>query len=122
MRRLSTMKRGELLPVPHLFKSEVVHEVITIDYPDKSGVFTVRITGYDEQKQWHYVDSSGLSLWDGETFTDIINVNEFFRDGYVSFQRPLSLIHRDAELLKRELKRGKPEHEKAGQTKRARLG
>lgn len=107
MRRLSGAKRSEPLLFPSLFKNEVMHEVITIDYPDKSGVYTVRIIGYDEQQRWHHVNSDQLSLWEGETFTDIINLNEFFRDGYITFQRHLSLIHRDVELSKRELKREK---------------
>jgi len=121
MRRINGVKRSDVLSVPLLFRNEVVHEVITIDYPDKSGVFTVRITGYDEQQRWHYVDSSGLSLWDGDTFTDIVNLNQFFRDGFITFQRHLSLIHLDAEMSKRELKRSKAEQEAHLETKRGRL-
>jgi len=102
------MQRGEgNVGVPALFKGEVVNEVITIDYPDKSGAYEVRIVGYDGHRKWHYVDSCGLSLWDGETFTDTINLNQFFRDGHISFSRPLSLVHRDVELSKREARRAK---------------
>jgi len=104
MRRFSGSKL-ELMAVPSLFKSEVIHQVITIDYPDKSGIFEVRIVGFDEKNRFHYVDSRGLSLWEGESFTDVVNLNELYRDGYVSFKTDLSLVHHDLELSKREMRK-----------------
>lgn len=95
------------MSIPTLFRGEVIREVIRIDYPDQSGVFDVRIVGYDEKERWHYVDSRGLSLWDGECYTDVVNLNEFYVQGHVSFKRHLSLIHRDVELSKREARRAK---------------
>merc|ERR1712007_277998 len=105
MRRFSGSKQGELMAVPSLFKSEVIHQVITIDYPDKSGTFEVRIVGFDEKNRFHYVDSRGLSLWEGESFTDVVNLNELYRDGYVRFKTDLSLVHHDLELSKREMRK-----------------
>merc|ERR1712032_754356 len=104
---LEMQRREGSLGVPTLFKGEVVNEVITIDYPDKSGAYQVRIVDYDGHRRWHHVDSCGLSLWDGETFTDLVDLNVFFRDGHISFARPLSLVHRDVELSKREARRAK---------------
>ncbi|CAE8588827.1 unnamed protein product, partial [Polarella glacialis] len=37
----------------------------------------------------------------GETFTDQIDLNDFFRAGHVHFLRHLSLVMRDAELNKK---------------------
>jgi len=109
MRRLLGTRQHEALAVPLLFRTEVTREVINIDYPDGSGSYEVKVVGYDEKERWHYVDSRGHSRWEGETFTDIINLNEYFRDGYVRFKRCLSLVHRDIELSKREVRRAKAE-------------
>jgi len=95
--------------VPSIFKTEVLGEVITIDYPDKSGVFVVRIVDYDEETRWHKVNSNGLSRWDGEDFIDEIDLNFYYRDGHVKFMRHLSLILRDIEMKRRAEKRQKAE-------------
>merc|ERR1712037_1018508 len=56
------MQRSDGNPgVPALFRGEIVNEVITIDYPDKSGAYQVRIVDYDVCRRWHHVDSCGLS-------------------------------------------------------------
>eukprot|EP00448_Togula_jolla_P019827 CAMPEP_0170579124 /NCGR_PEP_ID=MMETSP0224-20130122/5821_1 /TAXON_ID=285029 /ORGANISM="Togula jolla, Strain CCCM 725" /LENGTH=385 /DNA_ID=CAMNT_0010902137 /DNA_START=92 /DNA_END=1249 /DNA_ORIENTATION=+ len=95
------------LTVPLIFRAEVLNQVVTVSYPDKSGVFDVRIVEYLEAEHWHKVDSAGLSVWDGESFTDTIDLNAFFRDGHVEFKRDLSLVYRDVELVKREARRVK---------------
>jgi len=97
------------IEVPSIFKTEVLGEVITIDYPDKSGVFVVRIEDYDEENRWHKVNSNGLSRWDGEDFVDEIDLNFFYRDGHVKFMRHLSMILRDIEMKRRAEKRQKAE-------------
>lgn len=107
MRRLDGGKKETLKSVPSLFKGEVIYEEIRVHYPDNSGTFDVRVVGYNERERWHFVDSRGLSLWEGETFTDEINLNEFYRDGHVEFKRHLSLVIRDAEFTKLERRRAK---------------
>jgi len=95
--------------LPPLFRAEVIHEVITIDYPENAGIFDVRITGYDEESRFHKVASSGLSLWDGDEFDDEIDLNTFYRAGFVKFQRNLCTIHRDRTVKKRSVRKAKAE-------------
>lgn len=110
--------RDHATSIPSIFRGEVIREVIRIDYPDKSGTFDVRIVGYDEKERWHYVDSRGLSQWEGENFTDVVNLNEFYRNGFVEFKRHLSLVHRDVELSKRDVRRAKVEARERANSKR----
>lgn len=91
---------------PSLFKSEVVGEVCTIRYP-KEGAFAVRITKHLASKGWHGVNSLGLSTWDGEDFSDTIDLNNYFARGLVDFHRPLSLAFHDAELKKKASRKQK---------------
>ncbi|CAE8628061.1 unnamed protein product [Polarella glacialis] len=88
---------------PNMFRADVLQEDIRIVYPDGSGTFDVKIVDFIEKgkDRLHAVDSAGLSLWDGETFTDQIDLNDFFRAGHVHFLRHLSLVMRDAELNKK---------------------
>lgn len=86
---------------PHLFKAEIVGERVVVDYPDRSGQFEMTIVNFDPKNQWHELDSKGLSLWDGEEFTDWVDVNAFFRDGHVRFHRHLSLLYHHIEVAKR---------------------
>merc|ERR1739841_463939 len=72
------------------FKEEIIGEVMSIDYPDGSGLFIVKVTAYEANTRWHHVDSDGLSLWDNESFTDVVDVNDFFRKGVIRFHRRLS--------------------------------
>jgi len=106
MRRVKGIPQNQLA-VPLLFRREVMYEVIRITYPDNSGAFDVKVVGYNEKERWHFIDSRGLSLWEGESFTDTVNLNEFFRDGHVQFKRPLSLVQRDAYLTLRESRKAK---------------
>eukprot|EP00416_Gambierdiscus_australes_P009987 CAMPEP_0171127112 /NCGR_PEP_ID=MMETSP0766_2-20121228/114648_1 /TAXON_ID=439317 /ORGANISM="Gambierdiscus australes, Strain CAWD 149" /LENGTH=174 /DNA_ID=CAMNT_0011590199 /DNA_START=101 /DNA_END=621 /DNA_ORIENTATION=- len=108
MRRVKNVPKSQLT-VPLLFRREVMYEIIRISYPDNSGVFDVKVVGYNEKERWHFIDSRGLSLWEGESFTDTVNLNEFFRDGHVQFKRPLSLVQRDAYLTLRESRKAKAE-------------
>merc|ERR1712217_365196 len=95
--------------VNHMFGAEVVGEVITIRYPDESGIFAVKIIRYYERRQLHMVDSHGLSLWEEDEFTDLINLNEFYRDGYITFYRHLCQIYREVALKNRQERKEKRE-------------
>merc|ERR1719401_935005 len=93
--------------LPPMIKGEVLNEAISITYPDKPGVLDVEIVGYDGSSRLHFVSSSGLSFWDGDEFTDEVDLNNFFRSGRVKFKRPLSVICRNNLLLKRSQKQAK---------------
>lgn len=120
MRKVSGGRESDTQKVPSFFKNEVLQEIIQIKYPDGSGVYDVMIVGYEENERFHYVDSAGLSLWEGDTFTDIINLNEYFRDGFINFRRMLSLIHRDVELLRRRTQQAKKDEAKAEEEQKKR--
>ncbi|CAK8990084.1 unnamed protein product [Durusdinium trenchii] len=90
-----------------LFRSEVIGEVVGIQYPDGSGPFDVTIRGWIESEQLHMVDSKSLSTWNGERFTDLIDFNEAFTSGRAAFHRKLSLVMRDVEMTKMLAKKAK---------------
>ncbi|CAK8989627.1 unnamed protein product [Durusdinium trenchii] len=91
-----------------LFRSEVIGEVVGIQYPDGSGPFDVTIRGWIESEQLHMVDSKSLSTWNGERFTDLIDFNEAFTSGRAAFHRKLSLVMRDVEMTKMLAKKVHP--------------
>merc|ERR1712217_545582 len=95
--------------VNHMFGAEVVGEVITIRYPDESGIFAVKIIRYYERRQLHMVDSHGLSLREEDEFNDLINLNEFYRDGHITFYRHLCQIYREVALKNRQDRKEKRE-------------
>ena len=78
MRRCA-VPRDDFAAVPCLFKQEVVQELVTINYPDNSGIFDVRIVGYNNRQRWHKVDSEGLEqgTWIDDSFTDEVDLNLF---------------------------------------------
>eukprot|EP00747_Dinoflagellata_sp_TGD_P204830 gnl/TRDRNA2_/TRDRNA2_78536_c1_seq2.p1 gnl/TRDRNA2_/TRDRNA2_78536_c1~~gnl/TRDRNA2_/TRDRNA2_78536_c1_seq2.p1 ORF type:complete len:267 (-),score=56.34 gnl/TRDRNA2_/TRDRNA2_78536_c1_seq2:93-851(-) len=93
--------------IPTIFKTEIINEVLTIRYPDGSGDYVVKVTDYHEQARLHHVDSAGYSLWDDDSFVDTVDINEFHRDGHITFHRHLSYIFREVELEKRAVRRAK---------------
>jgi len=106
-RRLHNGRPAEV-PVPSLFKTEVVGEILAIDYPDNSGAFEVKVVDYDPRTKRHKVDTEGFCE-DGEEFSEDIDLNLFFRNGHVHFRRQLSLVHRDVELERKALRKRKAE-------------
>jgi len=73
-------------PEQRAFGAEIVGEVMDVTYEDFIGVYRVRVTGFDYATGWHQVRSHGvLGLWDGEEFTDIIDVSEMHAKGNISF-------------------------------------
>eukprot|EP00931_Biecheleriopsis_adriatica_P079879 TRINITY_DN5321_c0_g1_i2.p1 TRINITY_DN5321_c0_g1~~TRINITY_DN5321_c0_g1_i2.p1 ORF type:complete len:370 (+),score=75.93 TRINITY_DN5321_c0_g1_i2:76-1185(+) len=91
----------------NIFRFEVIGEVISIEYPDGSGTFDVRIVGWLERDGVHCVDSRGLSDSDVPRFTDLVDLTAYFRDGHVRFQRNLSLVMRDVEMTKHYVRQDK---------------
>ncbi|CAK0845323.1 unnamed protein product [Prorocentrum cordatum] len=120
MQRLDGSRKLEPLAVPLLFRDEVVHEVVHIDYPDDGGSFDLRVVGFNERDKWHYVDSRGLSMWQGDCFVDEVDLNEYYRDGRVQFKRPLSLVWREGELRRRRERRARADERQAEMEERER--
>eukprot|EP00929_Paragymnodinium_shiwhaense_P054335 TRINITY_DN2722_c0_g1_i1.p1 TRINITY_DN2722_c0_g1~~TRINITY_DN2722_c0_g1_i1.p1 ORF type:complete len:479 (-),score=79.30 TRINITY_DN2722_c0_g1_i1:67-1503(-) len=59
--------------------------VLDVTYGDPPNVQTwrVRVVNVDPVKGWHHVDSKGLSLWDGEDFKDVIDVDVMWEEGRI---------------------------------------
>jgi len=68
-----------------LFGDEVCGRVIDLTYIDPPATYRVKITSFDKEQGWHNCDSEGLSTWDGESFTDLIDLNQMNADGLVKF-------------------------------------
>merc|ERR1712032_1356072 len=85
-----------------MFGEEVVGEVITIRYPDESGIFPVKIICYYELSRLHMVDSHGLS-------DKLREEDEFNRDGHITFYRHLCQIYREVALKNRQERKEKRE-------------
>jgi hypothetical protein len=71
--------------------AELVGQVLDVTYfemvPPRR--YRVRVTGINKAKGWHFVDSTGLSAWDGVDFTDALNINDMWASGHVSLVPPL---------------------------------
>mmetsp|Transcript_97825 Transcript_97825/g.276727 ORF Transcript_97825/g.276727 Transcript_97825/m.276727 type:complete len:365 (+) Transcript_97825:58-1152(+) len=69
----------------HVFGAADIGYVLDIDYPSDACVFRVKVTGYNAARGWHNVDSTGYSLWEGEAFTDEVDLNAMHAQGLVKF-------------------------------------
>jgi len=65
------------------YGEELVGELLEVTYPE--GTFRVRVVDYIRQRQWHIVDSAGLSTWEGESFTDELIISEMEDEGALVF-------------------------------------
>eukprot|EP00411_Alexandrium_monilatum_P095466 CAMPEP_0175758760 /NCGR_PEP_ID=MMETSP0097-20121207/65189_1 /TAXON_ID=311494 /ORGANISM="Alexandrium monilatum, Strain CCMP3105" /LENGTH=140 /DNA_ID=CAMNT_0017068071 /DNA_START=39 /DNA_END=458 /DNA_ORIENTATION=+ len=63
----------------------LVGAVLDVIYSEPEATYRVRVVKYDEDNRWHKVDSEGLSDWDGESFTDTIDVNSMAAQGRIRF-------------------------------------
>jgi len=72
---------------PSAFGKEILGRVIDVHYPDEDppATFRVRIMKFEENTGFFNVDSEGLSLWDGESFDDTINLNDMYSKGHIKF-------------------------------------
>jgi len=64
---------------------EICGRVIDLSYLDPPATYRVRVISYDLQQGWHICDSEGLSTWDGESFTDEVDLNQMSAQGLVTF-------------------------------------
>jgi len=60
-------------------------EVVDITYTDPPATYRVRVLGFDKRTGWHKIDSKGLSLWDGDSFCDTVDLAAMYRAGQVRF-------------------------------------
>ena len=61
-------------------------KVVDLDYGDGSegGVFRVRVVSFNPATGWYFVDSTGLSLWEGEDFNDEVDLGKMEAEGCVT--------------------------------------
>merc|ERR1712157_475789 len=66
---------------------EVVGRVVDVHYADEEPpvTFRMRVVEYLAEEKFHLCDSEGLSLWDGESFDDTIDLNKMYADGHITF-------------------------------------
>jgi len=69
------------------FGEEVCGEVVEITYTDsgEAETYRMRIISFNKKLGWHMVDSKGLSKWDGDDFTDEVDLNSMHAAGQVVF-------------------------------------
>jgi len=53
----------------------VIGSIIDLTYEDPPATYRVRIVSFDRKVGWHKVDSEGLSVWEGESFTDTVDLS-----------------------------------------------
>lgn len=70
---------------PVRYGDEICGRVIDLSYLDPPATYRVRVLSFDRQSGWHICDSEGLSTWDGESFTDEVDLNQMSAQGLVSF-------------------------------------
>lgn len=75
-------------PLPQ-FGAELVGRILDASYPADEGqpaaTYRVRVVDYIHEQGWHVVDSAGLSDWDGESFSDELNLDAMFALGRIRF-------------------------------------
>eukprot|EP00927_Polykrikos_kofoidii_P076797 TRINITY_DN73822_c0_g1_i1.p1 TRINITY_DN73822_c0_g1~~TRINITY_DN73822_c0_g1_i1.p1 ORF type:complete len:279 (-),score=47.05 TRINITY_DN73822_c0_g1_i1:235-1011(-) len=99
------------------FDEEIVGQVIDVTYNNLSPVQTyrVRVTSVMPDQGWHSVESTGLSQWGGQDFTDVLDISQMFTAKEVRFVGPVSeaLLHRaEGMLLSSRIKSGMTEASK----------
>jgi len=102
MRWFRGTTQPETQDAPQLFNSNVLDEVLTVTYPDGSGTYRLRVMGYNRERNWHSCDSSNLSTWLGGSFTDLLDLNEYYMNGHAVFDRPLCLAFREQHFARRK--------------------
>lgn len=84
--QLVPLPRSAPSPPPSTFGAEIVGRVLDVTYEDAPGVYRVCVTKFNRSNGWHRVRSHGAQgLWDGEEYTDVIDVNEMYAKGNVRF-------------------------------------
>lgn len=68
------------------FREEMVGSVVDVFYVNPPAEYRMRVTAFDSQKGWHRVESHGQKgLWDGETFSDVLNLTNMHEQGRLRF-------------------------------------
>lgn len=82
----SASQSEEKGPLPP-FGPDVCGKVVDITYtlPGPPVTYRMRIVKFQPKNGWHKVDSRGLSLWDGESFTDTVDLNLMHTEGNIVF-------------------------------------
>lgn len=85
-------RRAQL--VRPIFGAEIVGSLVDVEYPDGSGRYICKVTGYLPEFGWHKLESIQtsvdrslelLSKKQEEAFTDEVDLNSFWRDRRVQF-------------------------------------
>eukprot|EP00403_Amphidinium_massartii_P019440 CAMPEP_0178419124 /NCGR_PEP_ID=MMETSP0689_2-20121128/25446_1 /TAXON_ID=160604 /ORGANISM="Amphidinium massartii, Strain CS-259" /LENGTH=323 /DNA_ID=CAMNT_0020040547 /DNA_START=28 /DNA_END=999 /DNA_ORIENTATION=- len=73
------------MPEVRILAEDVVGDIIDIRYVEPDETFRVKVVRYDVESKYHQVDSTGYSTWDGESFDDTLDLNEFYQAGRLTF-------------------------------------
>lgn len=65
------------------FGEDLVGAILDVTYLDPPCVYRVRVVRFCPKTGWHTVNSEGLSMWDGDSFTDRIDVNQMNAAGQI---------------------------------------
>lgn len=82
-------RKGDTPKLP--FGEEVCGRVVDVTYADPPATYRMRVKSFEKAQGWHICDSAGLSVWDGESFTDEIFLGQFFSEGRLRFIGPEEL-------------------------------
>lgn len=84
--RLSITREAKVQATPTPFGREICGRVVELHYDTPPcGIYKVRVVGFCSKMLWHTVDSEGLSLWEGDSFTDEVDLNRMYTQGQVKF-------------------------------------
>lgn len=73
----------------HVFGEDAVGSIIDVTYSDEEGgppqKFRMQVMGFEAHSGWHHTNSAGLSFWEGESFTDEIDLTKMYESGQIEF-------------------------------------
>jgi len=70
---------------PMTFGAEIMGAVLDVFYEEEKQTFRVKIDKFMKEDNFHHVDSTGYSEWDGESFDDTLDVNDMYPKGFIKF-------------------------------------
>jgi len=84
-----------------VFGPEIVGQVIEVTYTSPKATYRMKVISYDANRKWHKVDSTGLSLWDGDAFKDVLDITAMHKHGQIQFLTGSQSIDKAAPVFRR---------------------
>jgi len=83
----SSPSHDDTKKVVRRFGGQICGRVVDVTYSDTDPptTYRARVVSYDPKNRWHIIDSKGLSTWEGEDFTDEVDLNAMYAMGSVLF-------------------------------------